>query len=336
MTVKRRTILSGSLLAVLLWAALIGTVLAQEPGRDPGAMPQNALFRATLLFAQALPFVMGLGILIGLYRLRIDSEKESSNAADGTIRRHSWTDVGLHWLNALGFLLCLSTAAMLLRWVNRILDLQLIYVFHYVGSILIAYVLVSFVTHSLVGGYLGLWPKLRDIPDALGELVGYLGIFGEPGVFGIRLPRKIAIPIARLCVTFGLRKPQEAGKYLATEKVLSFPIWSILASLILFSGLVKTLHYTWPIPTGVVGLATWVHDLTSIAIVVWLVVHVASTTLIPRNWPLFRSMFTTKVPQDYVKTHHPAWYRQLRSKELLFRSSGQKEGLKPVSQARMD
>lgn len=336
MTGIRRTILSGLLLAILLWAVLVGTVLAQEPGRDPGAMPQNALFRTTLFFAQALPFAIGLGILVGLYRLRIGSEQESSNAPGDVVRRHSWTDVGLHWLNALGFLLGLGTAAMLLRWVNRILDLQLIYVFHYVGSIFIAYVFVNFVTHSLVGGYLGLWPKLRDIPDALGELVGYLSIFGEPGAFGIRLPRKIANPIARLCVTFGLRKPQEAGKYLATEKVLSFPIWSILASLILISGLVKTLRYTWPIPTGVVSLATWVHDLTSIAILVWLIVHVASTTLIPRNWPLFKSMLTTKVPQDYVKAHHPAWYRQLHAKERLFHSSGQKEGLKPVSQAGMD
>lgn len=311
MTRRGRAIFRSVLLAMLLWAALVGGVTAQEPGRDPGSMPQSTLFRTSLLFAQALPFIIGLGILAGLYRARTGSEKGAVEFSGDTIQRHSWTDVGLHWLNALGFLVGLGTAAMLLRWVNRALDLQLIYVLHYVGSALIVYALFDFVTYSLVGGHTGLLPRLRDVPDALGELASYLGVFGEPGVFGVRLPRGIATPIARLFVTFGIRKPRDVGKYLATEKALSFPVWAVLVALILASGLVKTLRYAWPIPTGVVGLATWVHDLTSIAVGIWLAVHVASTTLIPRNWPLFTSMFTARVPEEYVKAHHPAWYRQL-------------------------
>lgn len=310
---RRRWMIYSLLLATTLWVALVGRVAAQDPGRNPGSMPQNALFRTSHLFAQALLFIIGLGIFAGLYRVRTESEKRATGSSDGAVRRHSWSDVGLHWLNAVGFLIGLGTAAMLLRWVDRVLDLQLIYVLHYVGAAFIAYAFFNVVTHSLVGGHTGLLPGLRDVPDAVGELVGYLGVFGEPGVFGIRFPRLISAPITRLLAIFGIRKPKEVGKYLATEKVLSLPIWAILAGLILISGLVKTLRYAWPIPTEIVALATWVHDLTSIAIVVWLVAHVAPTTLIPRNWPLLKSMFITKVPEEYVKAHHPAWYEELRS-----------------------
>lgn len=333
---SKRTMLYGLLLAVLMWTVFVGSAVAQEPGRDPGAMPQNTLFRTTLLFAQVLPFIIGLGILAGLYRVRTESNKEAANPSGDTIQRHNWTTVGLHWLNALGFLIGLGTAAMLLQWVDRMLGLQSIYLLHYIGAALIAYALFNVTTHSLAGGDTGLLPKLRDIPDALGELVSYSGIFGESGVLGIRWPKGLSRPIARLFVTFGIRKPKDVGKYLATEKVLSLPVWTILAGLILISGLVKTLRYVWPIPTEIVALATGVHDLTSIAIAVWLVAHIAPTTLIPRNWPLFKSMFTTKVPKEYVKTHHPTWYRQLRTGKSAPRSSAQEESLKPASQVGMD
>lgn len=311
MTRRRWSLLASMLLAVVLSTAFVGGVAAQEPGQEPGALPQNALFRTSLLFAQALPFLIAVGILAGLYRVRRESAQQLPVTSGHTVQRHSRAAAGLHWLNAAGFLIGLGTAAMLLRWVNRALDLPLLYVLHYIGAALIVYAVSTVVTHALVGGHTGLLPKLREVPEALGELVSYLGIFRAPGVFGIRWPKSIGTPVARVFVTFGLRPPKDAGKYLATEKVVSLPMWAILTSLILVSGLVKTLRYTWPIPASVVGGATWVHDLTSIAIVVWLVAHVASTTLVPRNWPLFKSMFTTRVPLDYVKAHHPAWYRQL-------------------------
>ncbi|HBY96801.1 MAG: hypothetical protein M5U01_33650 [Ardenticatenaceae bacterium] len=323
-------------LATLLWVILAGSAAAQGPGQTPGALPQDALFRASLLLAQALPFIIALGIFAGLYRVRRESARDSAMAGENAVRRHGRADVGLHWLNAAGILIGLGTAAMLLRWVNRVLDTQLLYVLHYVGAALIVYALSNFMTHALVGGHMGLWPKLREIPEALGELVSYLGIFHEPGVFGIRLPRSIGLPIARLFVTFGIRKPKDVGKYLATEKVLSFPIWAILVGLIFISGLVKTLRYAWPIPTTLVGTATWVHDLTAIAVLIWLVAHIAPTTLVPRNWPLLKSMFTTRVSLDYVKAHHPAWYRQLASDEQTTRSFRPAQGLESVSQPTSD
>lgn len=309
---KRRPVLKSLLFTTLIWFILAGVVAAQEPGRDPGSMPQNALFRASLLFSQALPFLAGLGILIGLFRARTLAAQKAANIAGGTVRRHSLGTVSVHWLNALVVLIGLGTAAMLLRWVNQALDLQLLYVLHYVGAAFVVYILSYFVTFSIVSGGTGLIPRLRDVLAALGELVSYLEIYGEPGAFGIKLPKSISLPIARLLVTFGLRRPKEVGKFLATKKALSFPVWTILLGVMLLTGLVKTLRYTWPIPSQVVGFSTWVHDLTTIGIVIWLVVHIASTTLIPRNWPLLKSMFVGTVPEEYVKAHHPTWYRELK------------------------
>jgi hypothetical protein len=310
MRIRRETLFPGLCLA-LLWLILFATVGAQGPGRDPGSMPQSAVFGTSLSFARILPFIIALGILGGLYRGRSQRRQTADEPLRHGVLRHARADIGLHWLNALGFLIGLGTAAMLLRWLARSLSLQTIYVLHYVGAGLITYAVSSFATYALVGGHSGLLPTRRDIPAALGELVSYLGIFGERGAFGIRLPTAIARPIARLFVTFGIRKPKQVGKYLATEKALSLPVWAVLVGLILATGLVKTLRYAWPIPTGFVAAATWVHDISSVAIVVWLFVHVASTALVPRNWPLLKSMVTSRVSEEYVKQHHPVWYREL-------------------------
>jgi len=306
----------------------------------------SSLFLLGLAFAKFLPFAIGLGILTGLVLALVEKRTESRRIEQGFVRRHSLSDVLLHWTNAVGFLLGIVTGLLVLRWVRAFLTWEqsaiisgyeeLIYILHYAGAGLSTFAIFTFITYHGLAGHSGLVPRRGDLRDALGELAGYLGTFGEKGVLNLQLPARMARTMARLLARLGIRRPGQVGKYLATEKALSFPIWAILAGLVLLSGLVKTLRYTSPMPTGVVGLATWVHDLTSIAIVVWLVVHVASTALIPRNWPLLKSIFTTKVPADYVKAHHPAWYRQLRSRELPSLPSEQAKGSELASQVGSD
>jgi len=42
-------------------------------------------------------------------------------------------------------------------------------------------------------------------------------------------------------------------------------------------------------------------------LLIFLVIHVSALVLVPRNWPLLKSMVTTRISRDYAKQHLPLW-----------------------------
>jgi len=56
---------------------------------------------------------------------------------------------------------------------------------------------------------------------------------------------------------------------------------------------------------------TFTHDLTTLIMVAFFMVHVVMGAVVPWSWPLLRSMFTGYVTEEYVKSHHAGWYREL-------------------------
>jgi thiosulfate reductase cytochrome b subunit len=127
-----------------------------------------------------------------------------------------------------------------------------------------------------------------------------------PGVFGIQMPVVVRRPVQRVLRALKI-VPDPAGKYLATEKVLSYTVWSVLIGLTVITGLIKTLHYLIPMPGGLRQAVTFLHDGATIFLLIFLGIHVAALVLVPRNWPLLKSMFTTRVSRAYAKEHLPLW-----------------------------
>lgn len=58
--------------------------------------------------------------------------------------------------------------------------------------------------------------------------------------------------------------------------------------------------------------ATKLHVIVAVVILLLLVVHIITAALIPPSWPVFKSMLTTWISEDYVKEHHPEWYKELK------------------------
>jgi cytochrome b subunit of formate dehydrogenase len=104
--------------------------------------------------------------------------------------------------------------------------------------------------------------------------------------------------------------PDPSGKYLATEKVISYTGWALLIGIVTLTGVLKALNYVYGMPGAVLQIASFLHDQATIFLLLFLALHVGALVLVPRNWPLLRSMFTTRVSRRYAADHLPNWEAQ--------------------------
>lgn len=105
------------------------------------------------------------------------------------------------------------------------------------------------------------------------------------------------------------KKHVEVGKYNLGQKA-----WTWLAAITLFamgvSGFVMWFR-------GFFGEEAWrwahmIHDAGFFVFAIMLPVHVYLAVLIPEHKPMVSAMFRTgKLPLEFVKEHHPNWYKKL-------------------------
>jgi cytochrome b subunit of formate dehydrogenase len=261
--------------------------------------------------------VAALGIGFGIWQGKTSMRRPKSAPDSPSVTRHDFGTVVAHWLNGIGFIAGMLTGAIILRWLQRPDELRNIFVIHYVGSSLVIFAVASHLAQNAVTGGTGLIPRsFRDIREGLGELVEYTGIFGSRGAaFGLRLPKAIRQPIAEIFASFGIAPPRRMGKFLPAEKVFSYTPWAIIIGVMTLTGLVKVFRYLYPISPSFVAQMTVLHDLFTVVALVMLAIHLSALLLVPRNWPLLVSMFTTRISRKTVELLHPAWFKELQAAE---------------------
>jgi cytochrome b subunit of formate dehydrogenase len=304
-------------LVAVCWLALAGVASAQVAAQE-GWPPQTAIFNDSRLLALSTPFLIAAGILVGIVQARAAARGLGGDALLGDkVRRHDTGTIIAHWMNAFGMVSCLVTGALLLRWHERAMDLRTTFIVHYLGAALIIFAIFNHLSRHLVAGGTGLIPKsFRIIPELIGELFEYVGLFGPEGAaFRLPIPKGIRQPIARYVRALLGYKPHDSGKYLATEKILSYPPWSILIGTIVVTGVIKLAKYVYPIPLTWVSAATVIHDLATLWIGIMLIIHMLPLLTVPANWPLLMSIFRSTVPRSYVEHRHPQWYKQMLKKQ---------------------
>ncbi|MEZ4867329.1 MAG: cytochrome b/b6 domain-containing protein [Caldilineaceae bacterium] len=303
-------------LFILVGWLIFGGVASAQTLAANGWPPQTQLFTDAHFLAQAIPFVIALAIVLGILQARAAIRGGGDAILGEKVRRHDVSTVTAHWSNAIGMILCMLTGAVVLRWVDYKPELRLLYLFHYVGAALIIYGVFNHLARHTVSGGTGLIPKsFGVIRDVIGELLEYAGLFGPEGaVFGIPWPKAIRQPIARYTRAILDYRESRTHKYLATEQLLSYPVWGILIAIVVVTGLIKVMRYVYVVPGSLLATATVIHDLTTIAVVIMLVIHLLPLLLVPANWPLLLSMFKTTVSRRYVENRHPAWYKALLAK----------------------
>ncbi len=307
-------------LAAAAVLGIVGAAVSVAVDADASAWPGSGLGGSTLytinvLFARLWPFLIALGVGVALWQ-RTRQRREAAPGPGVSVRRHEWTDIATHWTNAVGVGLALITAVWLLDWLDSPLSLEATYSLHLVGSGLTLAAVGHHLAFHGAGGGRGLIPRSwRDLKNALAELVSYTGVYrGLRGVFGLQLPGPIRRPAGRALRRLRLA-PDPPEKFLATERVLSYPVWAILLAVVVVTGVVKAIHYVYALPEGLRDGLTFVHDGATLFLLIFLAIHVGALVLVPRNWPLLRSMITSRIARAYVRTNLPRWERELAAEE---------------------
>jgi cytochrome b subunit of formate dehydrogenase len=274
--------------------------------------PTSAIFAVSNLGVKILLAALVLGIAFGL--LRSPFFRARPEPTDATVQRHSVGTRWMHWLNALAFLLAIYTAAIFLRWIGNPLSLPTVYVLHYIAAAVILFTVGAVTMNALSYGTTSrhrLIPTAADLREFGAEFAGYLGLRGGQGFLGFFPTKRQQPPV-----------PSSGDKYLATERVASYPLWVLIVGVLVVTGLIKALRYIYPIPHSWLSVVTPVHDIAGYAAVVMLVFHAGAVLLIRTNWPLLRSMFSGREDMAYAQQHNAEWLKQIEE--------GEEKGGRPI------
>jgi cytochrome b subunit of formate dehydrogenase len=256
------------------------------------------------------------GILLGLVAAR--GRVRRTQIEGDQVTRYSLVDRLVHWAIALGFILDFATAIWLLQWIgldSTVDNRPTLYLLHYVGAGLIVLAGTMFVTATRVRGQDALFPRWSDLSPAIARLFGYLGVYGQSGVLGLRLPKSWQGPLAATLADLGIKPSKREGKFLAVEKVFSFTPLAILAVVVVATGLLKSAHYFFTVPQPLLYWTTWLHDLAAWGTLLIVGLHLAAIFLVPRNWGGIRSMIFGSIPFRAVEHEFPAWADELRQRQ---------------------
>lgn len=276
---KKSIILTVVLLAVLgAGIALSYTSLKDVPLFDKPAA-QWGLIAATVL-----------GIVAGAARGRL---KKKNEIKGDVVIRHGVGSFISHWATALGIFAAIFSGIMLGFFIMNGKSIWFIPVF----AKTIEQVIPALNTHYfsvliiLFGGFFFCadYVATRDwkllIPNMDDVIQGFIGKY------------------------FLRRKWDKEEKYLSSQKSAAMPYFAI-GLVILITGAIKVAAHIWPISAIVWGWATAIHDIFMVFIILYTLVHVG-IVVISGDWPAFRSWFTGTMPTEFVKHHHPVWYKSL-------------------------
>jgi cytochrome b subunit of formate dehydrogenase len=288
-------VLAGAVATLAGAVAIAGQVLS-------GAQPWGPTLADNLAFAKAIPFTIGLGVLVGAVRgLAPRVDRVERRAADGAVRRFSPGTAALHWMAALGFLLALVSGAW--QYLKGVLDVESpvfmpwVYRTHYIGAALLLFSMSSMLTYWWIAGVGSLLPprgqRIRhlrglahELPKPLGGLLG--------GLLGLDMRRQ----------------PPPVEQFTYYETTVSFPTWVVLLGFVTITGLLKAMRYIYPIPGDVLWWASTLHVAGLVLLAAKLLDHLRYV-FAPSRWPLLTSMVSTWIGERYTQLRHPGWYAQI-------------------------
>ncbi len=304
---------------IVLLALLVGGVawLLLSGGRADGFTTDRAMLPLSTDGSRLVIFFTAGGTVVGLL-LALIVRNRGDKIIGGEVVRYRAAERLVHWGMALGYVLAFASAVFLLRWLalSSTVDLRpVLYQIHFAGAILMVFAGTVFVAATRARGQDGLFPRWSDVSPALARLFSYLGIYGEPGVLGMRWPRGWQAGTQGMLASLGIRPRLQEGKFLAAERVLSFTPLAVLTLVVVATGLVKSARYFFSVPADVAATATTLHDWATIATVIVVGAHIAAIFLVPRNWPGIRAMVTGRMSRRIVAHEFPAWEKELEVQE---------------------
>ena len=295
-------VLIALVLGGAIWLFLAGSAAAEWTSDRP-------LLPLSVDGSRALILLTAAGVILGLL-LAVTLRLRPTRVVDGQVVRYSLYDRLVHWGLALGYVLAFASGAWLLRWVgldNSLEARPTLYLVHFIGAGLIVLGAAVFVTRARLAGQQALFPRWRDLSPALARLFGYLGVYGQSGVLGLRMGKDAQAGWRRALDAVGIRPDPREGKFLSVEKVFSFTPLALLSFVVIVTGLIKSVRYFFAVPVDVVAWATTLHGWSTWGALIVVGAHLAAIFLVPRNWGGIRSMIAGRMPFAAVQHEFPGW-----------------------------
>ena len=293
--------MNGRLLLLVGVIATVAGAIVIAMQAASGAQPWGPTLSDNMIFATAIPFVLGLGVAIGTVAgLSPTVGRIERRSRDGAIRRFRPLTVAMHWIAAVGFLLALATGTW--QYLKGILDvpspvfMPYVYRVHYIGAGLLLLAMSTMVTWWLVAGVAGLLPPK-------GQKIRHLrGLAHE-------LPRPLGGTLAVLLGLDMRRPPPPTEQFTYYETTVSFPTWIVLLGLVTVTGLLKAMRYVYPIPGDLLWWCSTLHVASMVLLAAKMLDHLRYV-FAPSRWSMATSMVSGWMPARVVRQQHPAWHEQ--------------------------
>jgi len=276
MHVGRRALIAVAIAATLLVGIVYAGMSAVRDGAD-------LLFDSAWWLVFLAPFA---GVLAAGFTRRQDPRIEGDR-----VLRHDGPAILEHWTHGIGTLLLLVTG----------IPLGVLFV------------------PSLVPGGVATW-SLMNL-HFVAVIVFLFGTFyyGANTLlsskrFREHLPTKNAFSftVQHYGHLLGIKKyemPPE-DKYFESEK-MAYLLALTATSLVIVTGLLKVAAHVINVPGTLMGAATLIHDVSTIAMLAFFLAHVFFAAILPASWPVLRSMFTGYVTKEQAIKEHGGWYARL-------------------------
>jgi formate dehydrogenase subunit gamma len=102
-------------------------------------------------------------------------------------------------------------------------------------------------------------------------------------------------------------------KYFESEK-MAFLLAVASTAVIILTGFLKVAAHAIDMPSGLMALATPLHDIATIAMLAFFLAHVFFAAILPMGWPMLKSMITGYVSLEHAKAEHAGWLAELEGR----------------------
>ncbi len=277
---------------LLLLSGCTALLLFSAPGNGSGAVQGEAGAQLYFLFDRIPWLLLMVAFLALLVAARC--QRTDPSIDDNKVWRHDKGAILSHWTHALGCVFLLFTGFGLgffnfprlfpgpdsVSWLMNI---------HFVGALLFVF-----------GGFF--WAANMVVsPKRLKEHLPETGSLVEA--------------VTHYAHMFKLTKNEVApGKYHGSERLAFVPI-VLVALLIIITGFIKVSARMFIVPGTILQGASWLHDASTLLMLVLFIAHVVLGALVPWSWPLLGSMFRGHVSLKYAEKNHKAWIDDLSNKQ---------------------
>jgi len=250
-----------------------------------------------------VPFMtVFVALLLSAYTYR-----KKPRCENGKILRHDAAARFSHWFNAAGILILLYSGYQLgfLDFGRKVWftdGVRQMFNLHFIGAVLFLLGAVYWVGNTFLH------------PKRLEEHSPYKGSIKDAILHYLKL---MGLPIKK--------GERPTGKYEASERLAFIPL-TLLALFMGITGLIKLAAHVWHVPTGLLKLATFTHDWSTLLLAVLLVFHIILAAVVPWAWPMLRSMITGYMSVELLKSHHKGWYEELKREGLCSEDENDKKG----------